>query len=130
MQATIYDTSGGRQPDSRITAAAEFLTSARKRKVGELPHSVLLREAAELRRLLGQALDVIGSQPILDAGIRHTLVQVFADAISYRESHLGVRCVPCEVHPAGLCEVHAAHLDLADRYRILGCDVFGIEVGR
>jgi hypothetical protein len=46
--------------DQRITAAAEYLDGARRRKVGELPPSLLVRECAELRRLLGQVLDVIG----------------------------------------------------------------------
>jgi hypothetical protein len=44
--------------DQRVNAAREYLTSARRRKVGDLPPSVLTRECAELRRLLGQVLDV------------------------------------------------------------------------
>jgi hypothetical protein len=45
--------------DQRVNAAREYLTSVRRRKVGELPPSVLVRECAELRRLLGQVLDVV-----------------------------------------------------------------------
>jgi hypothetical protein len=45
--------------DQRVTAAAEFLDGARKRKVTELPPSLLIRECAELRRALGQVLDVV-----------------------------------------------------------------------
>jgi hypothetical protein len=45
--------------DPRLTAAREFLAGARRRKIGELPPSVLARLAAELRRQLGQVLDVI-----------------------------------------------------------------------
>lgn len=44
--------------DQRVTYAREFLTGARKHKVAELPPSVLMREDAELRRQLGQVLDV------------------------------------------------------------------------
>jgi hypothetical protein len=45
--------------DQRVTAAREFLAGARRRKVAELPHSVLMRENAKLRRQLGQVLAVI-----------------------------------------------------------------------
>ena len=50
--------------DPRLTAAREFLDGARGRKVGQLPASVLLREDAELRRQLGQVLDVIEADGI------------------------------------------------------------------
>jgi|SRR5215831_10300099 len=59
----------GRQPlrctvtaDQRVTSAREYLDGARKRKVTQLPPSLLIRECAELRRHLGQLLDVIGEQ--------------------------------------------------------------------
>jgi hypothetical protein len=45
--------------DQRITSAREYLDGARGRKVGELPPPLLVRECAELRRLLGQVLDVL-----------------------------------------------------------------------
>ncbi len=45
--------------DQRVTSAREFLAGARRRKVGQLPPSLLMRECAELRRLLGQVLDVL-----------------------------------------------------------------------
>jgi hypothetical protein len=45
--------------DLRVTAAREYLEGARRRKVTELPPSLLVREAAELRRALGQVLDVL-----------------------------------------------------------------------
>jgi len=45
--------------DGRLTAARAFLASSRGRKLAERPHSVLIREAAELRRQLAQVLDVI-----------------------------------------------------------------------
>ncbi|HEY2550099.1 MAG TPA: hypothetical protein VGI64_05940 [Streptosporangiaceae bacterium] len=46
--------------DDRITQARDYLAGCRKRKLAELPPSLLLREAAELRRQLGQVLDVLG----------------------------------------------------------------------
>jgi len=49
--------------DTRLTAAREFLAAARKHKVAELPPSLLMRECAELRRLLSQVLCVIGEEP-------------------------------------------------------------------
>jgi len=44
--------------DTRVNTARSYLTAARKRPVGELPPSVLVRECAELRRMLRQVLDV------------------------------------------------------------------------
>ena len=46
-------------PDQRVANAREYLGYAREVKVGELPLSALMRMAAELRRQLGQVLDVI-----------------------------------------------------------------------
>jgi hypothetical protein len=48
--------------DQRVTAAREFLAGARRRKVDQLPPTLLMRECAELRRLLGQVLDVLAAQ--------------------------------------------------------------------
>ncbi len=130
MAPTLYDTGGQRQQDVRITYAREYLNGARKRSVSELPPSVLIREVAELRRQLGIVLDLLETRPALDAGTLASLHQVFADAIDWRESMLDSGCIPCDLHPAGLCEVHSAHLDLADRHTALARDVFGIEVDR
>jgi hypothetical protein len=47
--------------DQRVTSAREFLSGARRRKVDQLPPSLLMRECAELRRLLGQVLDVLAA---------------------------------------------------------------------
>ena len=52
--------------DQRVANAREFLAGACKRKVAELPPSVLVRELAECRRQLGQVLNVIDGDP--DAG--------------------------------------------------------------
>jgi hypothetical protein len=46
--------------DQRVTSAREYLGHARNIKVGDLPRSAVMRLAAELRRQLGQVLDVIG----------------------------------------------------------------------
>jgi hypothetical protein len=48
--------------DQRVTSAREFLAGARRRKVDQLPPSLLMRECAELRRLLGQVLDVLAER--------------------------------------------------------------------
>jgi hypothetical protein len=56
--------------DQRVTAAREFLASARRRKVDQLPPSLLMRECAELRRLLGQVLDVLAGERDRDAARR------------------------------------------------------------
>jgi len=45
--------------DDRIGLASEYLAGARRRKVTELPPSVLMRELAETRRQLGQVLDSV-----------------------------------------------------------------------
>jgi len=46
-----------------------------------------------------------------------TLGRALADAIEYRAP--AGECADCDVHPAGLCEPHAADLDLADDYAAL-----------
>jgi hypothetical protein len=56
--------------DQRVTAAREFLAGARRRKVDQLPPSLLMRECAELRRLLGQVLDVLAGERDRDAARR------------------------------------------------------------
>jgi hypothetical protein len=48
--------------DQRVISAREFLDGARRRKVDELPPSLLMRETAELRRLLGQVLNVLAER--------------------------------------------------------------------
>jgi hypothetical protein len=55
------------------------------------------------------------------------LGQALADAISYRTPE-GF-CRDCETHPAGLCDDHAADLDLTDAYLGLAREL-GIEVER
>jgi hypothetical protein len=105
--------------DLRLISAREFLTGARKRKVAELPPSLLMRECAELRRQLGQVLDVVD-------GAAGGLGLALADAITYREP--SGYCLDCVEHPAGLCADDAADLDRCDDYLHLAREL-GIEVG-
>lgn len=60
-----------------------------------------------------------------DDGQREVLGQALADALSYRSPD-GF-CADCEVHPAGLCNDHAADLDLTDAYIALAREL-GIEI--
>src|SRR5258708_37733147 len=48
--------------DQRVAHAREFLDAIRPYKVADRPHSVLMREDADLRRFVGQLLDVISEQ--------------------------------------------------------------------
>jgi hypothetical protein len=48
--------------DQRITVAREYLAEARQRSVEQMPPTLLMREAAELRRLLGQVLAVLAER--------------------------------------------------------------------
>jgi hypothetical protein len=48
--------------DPRVRYATEFLNGARRRGVDELPPSLLMRECAELRRLLGQVLGMLAER--------------------------------------------------------------------
>ena len=61
----------------------------------------------------------------MDSGQREVLGAALADAIAHRtpESY----CEECEVRPEGLCNDHAADLDLTDAYIELGREL-GIEV--
>jgi hypothetical protein len=66
--------------DPMIPAAREFLDGARKRPVDSLPPSVLARECAELRRILGQVLgagshagasEVLELHDVREPGLQH-----------------------------------------------------------
>jgi hypothetical protein len=49
-------------PDERAELAARFLAEARQRSVDQLAPSLLMRECAELRRLLGQVLGILAER--------------------------------------------------------------------
>jgi hypothetical protein len=132
--------------DYRVTAAREFLDAITPYPVASRPHSVLQREDAELRRILGQlltyvddtedeerqhdvtGLTVSGGARISPAGML-ILASALPDAAEYREGRAGDSfCADCEAAPEGLCETHSAELDQRDVYVALGRDL-GIEVG-
>ncbi|HEV8274891.1 MAG TPA: hypothetical protein VGQ26_04235 [Streptosporangiaceae bacterium] len=48
--------------DQRAETARDYLTAARKRSVEQMPPSLLMRECAELRRLLGQVFGVLAER--------------------------------------------------------------------
>jgi hypothetical protein len=48
--------------DQRAELARRFLTEARQRSVEQMPPTLLMREVAELRRLLGQVLDILAER--------------------------------------------------------------------
>jgi hypothetical protein len=54
--------------DERTELAARYLAEARQRDVGQLPPTLLMRECAELRRLLGQVLGILAER---HDGARH-----------------------------------------------------------
>jgi hypothetical protein len=112
--------------DLRVSAAREFLRHVRSGpKPAAVPRPALEREAAELRKLLGQVLDYVDSHPAVDEGQREVLDKALADAVAYRDP--GGHCLDCAGRPAGLCDEHAADLDLTDAYLALGKEL-GIEV--
>jgi hypothetical protein len=93
-----------------------------------LPRSAVEGEAAELRKLLGQVLGYVDARTgVPDDGQREVLGQALADAITYRDP--AGFCPGCEANPAGLCDDHAADLDLTDVYLQLAAEL-GIEVDR
>jgi hypothetical protein len=48
--------------DERAELAARYLAEAQQRSVEQMPPSLLMRECAELRRLLGQVLGVLAKR--------------------------------------------------------------------
>jgi hypothetical protein len=116
--------------DQRLTAAREYLACARGQRISRLPRPVLQRVATELRRQLGQVLDVIGglgeaSPTALDEGQREVLGRALGDAIWWRTDTS--RCEACIQSPSGVCEQHAPDLNLRDAYIRLSHEL-GIEV--
>jgi hypothetical protein len=102
--------------DMRVSIAREYLASVRRHKVTTLPPSVLVRECAELRRQLGQVLDVIdGQAAALGADQSATVLSALEDAsdgIRERAAY----CPACRTHPAALCDEDADRLSRAEAY--------------
>jgi hypothetical protein len=102
--------------DQRVRLAREYLDSVRRRRVTELPLMLLVRECAELRRLLGQVLDVIGEAAVIPGAGRAAIVLAAlgdaSDGIRERAAH----CPDCTASPADLCDETAGQLSRADAY--------------
>lgn len=113
-----------RAADPRVTAARQAIAEPGPRHDVLLPASVLTRMFYELRRQLGQVLDVIDGQALI-AEQFGTLRQALGDAIARREP--GGFCIDCDQHPAGLCFDHAGDLDLCDAYGLLA-KALGVEL--
>jgi hypothetical protein len=102
--------------DQRVTLAREYLTGTRRRKVDQLPPSVLMRELAETRRQLGQVLAVIAGQAAsLDADQAAIVLSALEDASDgIRER--AANCPACRSHPADLCDEDTDRLYRAEAY--------------
>jgi len=112
--------------DQRVNAARDYLTAIRRHQVSELPPSVLVRECAELRRMLRQVLEVADdfevthldqdtTQLMLFGGIyfasadADTVLRALADA---------AQCARDEHFPASPSdELGARYRELRDRIR-------------
>jgi len=103
------------------------LTVSRK-TLAELPPAEDIEQPyfwiGRLRTALAN-LAAVASPGGMDAGQREVLGQALADAIAHRTPE-GF-CTECETRPEGLCNDHAADLDLTDAYIQLGREL-GIEV--
>lgn len=74
--------------DGRETAARQFLAGARQRRPSERTSAELARETAELRRLLGQVLDVLAIvKARADLDSYSTIGQALREAIRYQREH-------------------------------------------
>jgi hypothetical protein len=73
------------------------------------------------------AREAAHTTPPLDDGQREVLAQALGDAIEYRTPE-GF-CADCEMRPEGLCNDHAADLDLTDAYIALSREL-GLEIER
>jgi hypothetical protein len=74
--------------DQRLANAREYLGYARQVKVADLPHSALMRMAAELRRQLGQVLDVVTegeavTEPAVDEEVWQALLTEVSEMRGY-----------------------------------------------
>jgi hypothetical protein len=98
--------------DARIAVARQALAELPDASDNERPYFWLGRLTTTLRDLVA-----IAAPGGLDNGQRELVGRALADAISYRTPE-GF-CRDCETHPAGLCEDHAADLDLTDAYLAL-----------
>ena len=126
--------------DQRVTNAREYLGYAREVRVADLPHTAVVRLAAELRRQLGQVLDVVtelsriiddyedgerlraATHTDVDGGVwlippdALTLVAALDDAAELLRDRVGY-CAECGIP---LCDGCTDRLARADAYDALG----------
>ena len=102
-----------------LTTARELLAELPEASANERPYFWIGRLEVALRSLAG-----VASPGGMDTGQREVLGQALADATRYRTPGI---CEECDVRAEGLCDDHAADLDLTDAYLALGREL-GIEV--
>lgn len=109
--------------DVRVSAARQALAELPEAEDNERPCFWIGRLKAALQALVTSWPS--GVPGGLDYGQREVLGQALADALEYRMP--SADCDECEVRPEGLCNDHAADLDLTDAYLALAREL-GIEV--
>ena len=105
--------------DIHLTAARKVLAELPATEDTDRPWYWIGRLEIALRSLAD-----VASPGGMDTGQREVLAQALADAIACRSTE---PCVDCIADPSGMCNDHAADLDLTDAYLALGREL-GIEV--
>jgi hypothetical protein len=109
--------------DVRVVAARKALAELPEAEDNERPYFWVGRLKMSLTALL--AAWPPGARGGLDNGQREVLGSALADALRFRDPVGG--CEECERRDSGLCDDHAADLDLCDAYLYLAREL-GIEV--
>jgi len=107
-------------------ADRQYICETTELRLHEIAGLITRAAAAEPALALGEGQEAVLGQA-LGEGQEAVLGQALGDAIEYRTP--GADCADCDVHPAGLCEDHAADLDKTDAYLELA-RALGIEVER
>ena len=112
--------------DYRVTAARRALAELPEADDNERPYFWIGRLKTSLLALADGWPSGVPGGP--DSGQREVLGQALADALDHRTP--SGDCADCDVRPeGGLCNDHAADLDLTDAYIALAREL-GIEVDR
>jgi hypothetical protein len=106
--------------DVHLTTARKTLAELPDASANDEPYFWIGRLSAALADLVA-----VAAPGGMDAGQREVLGQALADAIAHRTP--SGDCEECDTRPEGLCNEHAADLDLTDAYLALGRQL-GIEV--